>query len=149
MNTRMTALLLGLALFGLAACGGMRNMAGRESAAPAGSITVQVTEKDFHITSSITSFVPGKTYHFVVTNQGQSMHEFMVMPKAEGSMSGIPMGSMDKVALASIPMIDPGETQTLDYTFPPSAAGSRPEFACYMPGHYEAGMKLDVTVNAA
>jgi uncharacterized cupredoxin-like copper-binding protein len=127
----------------------MTNMAGRGSAAPAGSITVQVTEKNFHITSSITSFVPGKPYHFVVTNQGQSMHEFMVMPKAEGSMSGMPMGSMDKVALASIPMIDPGETQTLDYTFPPSAAGSRPEFACYMPGHYEAGMKLDVTVNAA
>ncbi len=143
MNKQITALLLGLALFALAACGGMG------SAAPAGSITVQVTEKDFHITSSITSFVPGKTYHFMVTNQGQSMHEFMIMPKAEGSMSGMPMGSMDKVALASISMIDPGETQTLDYTFPLSAAGSHPEFACYMPGHYEAGMRLDVRVNAA
>jgi len=145
MNKYLTALLLSLLLFALAAC---RSMGRMESAAPAGSISVQITETDFHIASSVSKFVPGKVYYFVVTNRGQAMHEFMIMPKAEGSMNGMPMENMDKLALASIPMIDPGETQTLNYTFPASLAGSRPEFACYFSGHYEAGMRLDVAVQA-
>ena len=145
MNHYLTALLLGLALFVLAGCSNMGNMG---STAPAGSIPVQVTETDFHITSSVTTFVLGKIYHLAVTNRGQIMHEFMIMPKAEGSMSGTTMEHMDRLALASIPMIDPGETQTLNYTFPWSLAGSHPEFACYFPGHYEAGMWLDVAVKA-
>jgi len=129
-----------LLLSALAACGG----AG--SAAPAGSIPVQITETDFHIASSVTTFVPGKTYYFVVANQGKSMHEFMVMSGSAGNMNGMSMGSMDKGALASIDMIDPGQTATLDYTVPASMAGSHLEFACHFSGHYEAGMKLEVTV---
>jgi len=134
---------LALLLFVLVACGGAGGEAHGEG------IPVQVTETDFHITSSITSFVAGKSYHFIVTNRGKSMHEFMLMPRSEGSMNGMAMGDMDKEALASIPMIDPGETRTLDYTFPLSAAGTHPELACYLPGHYEAGMKLAVAVRAA
>jgi uncharacterized cupredoxin-like copper-binding protein len=140
MKRRLVLPTLVLLLFALAACGG--------SVASVEGIPVQVTETDFHIASSLTSFVPGKTYHFIVTNQGHAMHEFMIMPKSEGSMSEMPMGNMDKIALASIDMIDPGETKTLDYTFPASVAGSHPELVCYFPGHYEAGMKLDVTVKA-
>jgi len=63
-------------------------------------------------------------------------------------MSGMPMNHMDTLADISIDTINPGETKTLDYTFPSSAANSSPEFACYLAGHYEAGMKLDVTVKA-
>lgn len=129
-----------LLLSALTACGGMG------SAAPAGSIPVQITETDFHIASSVTTFLPGKTYYFIVTNQGKAMHEFMIMPGSAGSMNGMSMGSMDKSAFASLGMIDPGQTQTLEYTFPTSAAGSHLEFACHFPGHYEAGMKLDVVV---
>lgn len=110
--------------------------------------SVQVTETEYSITSSQTSFSPGKTYHFVVTNNGMTAHEFMIMPKSEGSMSGMSMSHMDSLALAAIDNINPGETKTLDYTFPSSAANSSPEFACYLPGHYEAGMKLGVTVKA-
>ena len=110
---------------------------------------MQITETDFHIASSVTAFLPGKTYHFIVTNQGKAMHEFMIMPGSAGSMNGMSMGSMDKSALVSLDMIDPGQTQTLEYTFPTSAAGSHLEFACHFPGHYEAGMKLDVVVTTA
>ncbi|SRR5579884_1720 len=128
----------------LAACG----RTGEENTAPGGKTAnaVQVTETDFKIASSVTSFSPGVTYHFVITNKGQTSHEFMIMPKSEGSMSGMPMSNMDKMALASIDSIAPGETKTLDYTFPATAANSHPEFACYLPGHYEAGMKQDVTI---
>lgn len=110
--------------------------------------TVRITETEFKIASSVTSFTPGTTYHFVVTNEGKTDHELMLMPRSEGNMKGRPMGDMDRMALASLSDLAPGETKTLDYTFASSSAGSHPEFACYFPGHYEAGMKLDVSVKA-
>lgn len=157
--------LLGSLLFlavALAACGGKitTSMPGMNmgtspvppgqgvTSTPAAMTTVSVTETEFHITSSVTGFRPGTMYHFIVKNAGKTAHEFMILPKSEGSMEGMPMGTMDRMALASISEIGPGETKTLDYTFPPSVAGSHPEFACYLPGHYEAGMKLAVSVNA-
>lgn len=126
-------LLLGI----LAACGG--------SSPATGAQDVQITEMDFKIASSITTFTPGTPYHFVVANNGQVTHEFMIMPSAV-NMGSMSMNDMDKMALAYIDTIAPGQTRTLDYTFPASAAGSHPQFACQYPGHYEAGMKLDVTV---
>jgi uncharacterized cupredoxin-like copper-binding protein len=110
--------------------------------------SVQVTEIEYHIASSLYNFSPGTTYHFVVTNKGMIAHEFMIMPRSEGSMSGMPMSHMDTLALASIDNINPGETKTLDYTFPSSATNSHPEFACYLAGHYEAGMRQGVIVKA-
>lgn len=133
----LQGVLVGVVLL-LTACGG--------NTTSSRTISVQVTETDFHIASSVMTFRPGIPYHFVVTNTGRTAHEFMIMPKAEGKMNGMSMDDMDKLALAMIETIPPGETKTLDYTFPSSATSSHPEFACYFPGHYEAGMKLDVTV---
>jgi uncharacterized cupredoxin-like copper-binding protein len=133
-----------LLIMTLAACGGSSGtlLGGKDAQ------SVQVTETEFTIDSSVTSFTPGTTYHFVVNNAGKTAHEFMIMPKSEGSMSGMPMGDMDKMALASISNLNPGETKTLDYAFPKSLANSHPELACYLPGHYEAGMKQAVRVTA-
>src|SRR5262249_23305338 len=128
----------------LTACGGTsQSSTGRTSGA-----TVQVTETDFHINASTTSFSPGITYRFVFTKTWRTAHEFMIMPRSEGSMGNMPMGDMDKMALASISNLNPGETKTLDYTFPSSATSSHPELACYLPGHYEAGMKQEAAVTA-
>jgi uncharacterized cupredoxin-like copper-binding protein len=129
----------------LAACGAT---SGNTTGGGMSSTNVQVIETDFHINTTVTSFLPGITYHFVVTNNGQMAHEFMIMPKSEGSMSGMPMGDMDTMALASISILNPGGTKTLDYTFPSSMNGSHPEFVCYFPGHYEAGMKKMVNVKS-
>lgn len=128
----------------LAAC------AGRTGSTPssAKSQSVQVTATDFKIASSVTRFTAGTTYHFVVTNHGQTAHEFMIMPKSEGAMPGMSMGDMDNMALAKVENIAPGQTVSLDYTFADRTKGSHPQFACYYPGHYEAGMKQDVMVNA-
>jgi uncharacterized cupredoxin-like copper-binding protein len=135
--------LFAILLLLLAACGGNNG-----NATTSGAVSVQVNETDFKIASSVTSFTPGTAYHFVVTNNGKTAHEFMILPQSEGSMSSMSMGDMDSMALATIETINPGETKTVDYTFSSSAANSRPEFACYLPGHYEAGMKLDVTVQS-
>jgi uncharacterized cupredoxin-like copper-binding protein len=133
--------LLALVVLLLAACGG--NTGG---AIASGPVLVQVNEIDFKIDSAVTSFSPGITYHFVITNKGHTAHEFMIMPRSEGGMNGMSMRDMDKMALASVSDIKPGKTKTLDYTFPSSAAGSHPELACYLSGHYEAGMKQSVMV---
>lgn len=110
--------------------------------------SVNVEESEYHIGSDITTFTAGKTYHFVVKNTGKIAHEFMLMPRAtvnnaigDTSMNHEQMGS-----LVSISGINPGETKTVDYTFPASAKGTHPQFACLYEGHYEAGMWLDLAV---
>jgi uncharacterized cupredoxin-like copper-binding protein len=42
--------------------------------------------------------------------------------------------------------LQPGDTVTVDYTFPDSATDDQLEIACHTPGHYEAGMKAPITV---
>ena len=133
--------ILALFVLVLSACGGIAG-----STLPSGTQQVQVNETEFTITSSVTGFRPGTPYHFVVTNNGQATHEFMIMPSGM-SMGGMPMGDMDKLALAKVENIAPGQTTTLDYTFLPHTKVSHPQFACYYPGHYEAGMRLNVSVN--
>jgi uncharacterized cupredoxin-like copper-binding protein len=140
MNTRLlSSIYLTLLVFVLAACGG--------SGAPSGSQEVKVTLSDFKIASTVSTFTAGTSYHFVVTNEGKTAHELMIMPSAM-NMNGMSMDDMHKMALAHIEQFNPGETKTVDYTFASSAAGSRPEFACHLAGHYEAGMKLDVMVSS-
>ena len=123
----------------LAACGG-------GGAASGGATQVTVTLTDFKIDSSLTAFSVGVPYHFVVTNKGAVAHEFAIMPPAQGAQGSetqLPSG-----ALAGIKGQDlaAGATKTLDYTFTQPAPASGLEFACHLPGHYEAGMHVAITV---
>jgi uncharacterized cupredoxin-like copper-binding protein len=129
----------------LAACGGGGTPASSETTQ--GATEVQITQNEYTITSSVSTFTAGTPYHFVVKNAGHTTHEFMIMPKEEGSMGSMPMEHMDSIALAKIGDIQVGETKTVDYTFPDSAKGSHPQFACYVGGHYDKGMKLAVNVS--
>ena len=129
--------LLTLLLAVLTACGG--------STAPSGPRAVQVTLSEFKIASSVTTFAPGTSYHFVVTNQGQVAHEFMIMPMGM-TMEHLSMDAMHQMALYMFDNVAPGETKTFDYTFKPSMVGQHFEFACHLPGHYEAGMRLPIIV---
>ena len=128
-----------VALLLLAACGKISGATTRQ---------VHITETDFHIASNVTVFIPGTSYQFVIANKGAVAHEFMLMPVSENNMGMMPMESMEKLALAKVENIAPGETVTLDYTFPTSMAHSHPAFVCMYPGHSLAGMKLVVTVGA-
>src|SRR5437762_13721288 len=106
MKHRSIFVVVALLLFiGVQACG---STAGKSPTTSSGSQEVQVTETEYKIDSSVTSFVAGQTYHFVVKNLGSIAHEFMIMPKSEGpSMSGMDMGNMDKMALAMLKNIAP------------------------------------------
>ncbi|QBD76710.1 hypothetical protein EPA93_12125 [Ktedonosporobacter rubrisoli] len=140
----LSGILLGVTLLFMTACGSSTTSSTANSSTVPQDVTVKLS--DFKIDSSLSSFAPGTTYRFVITNDGRTNHEFMIMPKAEGNMGGMDMSHMDGMALTALDDIKPGETKTLEYTFAASTAGSRPEFACYLPGHYEAGMKHDVSV---
>ena len=61
-------------------------------------------------------------------------------------MQHMSMDEMHKVALHMIDNVAPGETKTFDYTFASSMIGQTFEFACHLPGHYEAGMRLSIMV---
>jgi uncharacterized cupredoxin-like copper-binding protein len=78
----------------------------------------------------------GKKVCFQVTNTAGFTHNFYVGPATD-------IETRNKTdAVAGTPDFSSG-TQTLEYTF----AGSGPfEYACWIPGHLEAGMKGSVTL---
>jgi len=108
---------------------------------------VDVTLHEFSVETSRTEFVAGQPYRITVTNAGTMSHEFMIMPRIEG-MGQMDMDTLDEMALVMIHADDlpPGTTQTIDVVFPESARGSEMEFVCALPGHYDAGMSVVVTV---
>ena len=122
----------------LTACGGQN------------TTEVKITLKEFGIESSMTDFQTGVPYRFVVTNAGAVEHEIMLMPPLAGDSMGMAMNmeDMDKKALAMIPAseLSAGATSSFDYTFTEATSEGSLEFACHMPGHYEMGMKLPITV---
>jgi uncharacterized cupredoxin-like copper-binding protein len=123
------ALLLALPVV-LAACGA--------SSSPSSSPTnVTVTETEFKITSSLTTFTTGTPYHFTITNNGKLDHEWLIVPQGVKDASKALVGLQpDKLT--------PGATVTVDYTF--TSPGSY-EMVCLLPGHYDAGMHTPITVN--
>lgn len=104
---------------------------------------VKVTLNDYEITSSTTTFQTGVPYHFVITNDGAVEHEFEVMPPDSSQLT---QEQVDSMRLAGIDSITPGQTATLDYTFSTAAPEGTLEFACHLPGHYDAGMHTSIVV---
>lgn len=109
-----------------------------------GAVTVHVTEVEFAIIPSITTFQPGIPYYFVVSNKGKQTHAFTFVPTYP---NGTPMDEYYQYnhMLIGLDTIPPGTTQTINYTFKPSDAGHY-EIACRMRGHYLAGMHIPVVV---
>ena len=113
--------------------------------APAGNTQATITLADNTIEASLTSFQVGVPYTFVVTNAGRHGHNFNVSTPVAIA------GSLDQAlssALLAIPksQLDPGESVTVEYTFPDSAAGQQLEFSCLITRHYQDGMYLAIAV---
>jgi uncharacterized cupredoxin-like copper-binding protein len=100
---------------------------------------VRVTLTEFSIQASSQRFTPGVPYRLIVTNRGQVNHELRIAPP------GIQGGPHEITAVDEM-ALQPGTAQTIEVTFPESAATTGLEFACHLPAHYEFGMHLPVTV---
>ena len=108
------------------------------AAGPSGTAQeVQITATEFRFQSSLDTFKAGTPYRFVVKNAGSVAHEWAVTPRGAGGHSNM---------LVEVPEKDlgAGKTVTKDFTFP--RAGQF-EVACHLPGHYESGMVLAITVS--
>jgi uncharacterized cupredoxin-like copper-binding protein len=136
-------LLMVVGTLALAACGG--SSAAPASGSSGNAVTVNITLTDFKIDSSLTTFSVGVPYHFVVVNKGALSHQMLIMPPEPASMSA---QQATQVSLAGIggQGMAPGTTRTFDYTFTKAAPAGTLEFACHLPGHYEAGMHAPIVV---
>jgi uncharacterized cupredoxin-like copper-binding protein len=119
----------------LAACGG---------GGASGPTTVNITLTDFQITSSLTSFKVGVPYHFVVKNSAAVPHEIYIDP-VDATLTPDTAKSQ---ALAGVgpDVLGGGASASFDYTFTKAYPAGAYEFACHLPGHYESGMHVGITV---
>lgn len=151
--------------------GGHGSAVGQPAQAAAASRTVEVTMYDNYYEPETISVKAGETVRFVVRNKGQLVHEFnigtaathaahqdeMMMMVEHGvleadkinhHMMNMDMGgghTMKHDDPNSI-LLEPGKTGEVVWTFPADAA-VKLEFACNVPGHYDAGMQGDVQLS--
>ena len=130
------------------ACGGGHDGHGDAGAkGKVASRTVDVDMVDLAFQPPALTAARGETVRFVFHNRGKLPHDAFIadaaaqadhekeMREKEGADHG-----MGEAAIT----VDPGQTDELLYTF------DRPgpvEIGCHQPGHYDAGMKLVVTVS--
>ena len=110
-----------------------------------GGTQVDITLADNTIDASMTTFQVGVPYTFEITNTGQRAHNFNINPPV--SVAGSLEQALDS-ALLVVPQeqLNPGQTATVEFTFPAESAGQLLEFSCLIRRHYEDGMKVDITV---
>ena len=100
--------------------------------------TIEITAGEFAFSPSSIHVEEGETITFVVTNDGVAPHEFEVT--AAGDRDGHEHSADHAGTSESKLVLDPGETGTLTVTFD----GEVDEIVCLIPGHYEAGMLLEI-----
>ncbi len=110
----------------------------------AGATTVNITLTDFNIASSLTNFKVGVPYHFVVKNSAAVPHELWIDP-VDPNLTPATAKSEALAGLGS-DVLTAGATQSFDYTFTKAYPAGTYEFACHLPGHYESGMHVGITV---
>ena len=126
---------------------------------------VVIKQYDHYFEPSIIAVKPREKVAFVVTNLGTSVHEFMIGTtmmhrKHQQELQAMidqklihndhldhdkltdhlhserPLSNRPHYDLSSV-LLDPGETKTLPWQFPHTGTI---QFACNMPGHFQAGM---------
>lgn len=88
----------------------------------------------------------GEIITFEVTNKGKVAHEFSIGSSSEQSKHREMMREMPHMKHGdggSAITVEPGETKKLTWKF---MGANEVEFACNIPGHYEAGMKSKGTI---
>jgi len=170
MKRTTTLLIFGLAIISLAACGSppatetqvVPTSAPTETAeaptsapvgspsetqpAPvSGSTTIEISLIDNSIQTPQTTFQAGVPYTFVIVNNGRHAHNFNISTPV--SLVGSTNAALGSALLkVSQNQLGAGQTATVEYTFPASAAGTELEFSCLIKRHYEDGMYVAITV---
>jgi uncharacterized cupredoxin-like copper-binding protein len=117
-----------------------------EAKAARRSITIRMSDA-MRFTPDRIEVRQGDTIRFVHRNDGKVMHEFVLGTKAAlaehaALMEKFPDMEHDEPWMAHVA---PGATGEMVWTF--NRAGTF-DFACLLPGHYQAGMKGTIVVSA-
>jgi uncharacterized cupredoxin-like copper-binding protein len=83
---------------------------------------------------------------FTFMNKGNVVHEAVIGVHAEQVAHDKEMAAMGGMVMADEPtaiQVKPGASKSIRFTFKQSGTY---EIGCHIPGHYKAGMKIDVTV---
>jgi uncharacterized cupredoxin-like copper-binding protein len=145
-------LFLTTSLIVLTACGdsGSQTSTSTSSQSSTSTSSQNSAAKDVHIVmtemkieSDVTTFTHGVSYHFIIENKGNMQHEFEIANKVAADATE---QQHDAASLKELQRLDPGKTQTLDYTFANAATAGKLELECGMAGHYMQGMHMDITV---
>jgi uncharacterized cupredoxin-like copper-binding protein len=110
------------------------------------TIEIQMTD-DMRFTPDRIDVMLGETVRFVHRNQGKLLHEFVLGTRREldehaALMLKFPNMEHDEPYMAHVP---PGKTGEIVWTF--NRIGDF-DFACLIPGHYQAGMVGKIKVEA-
>jgi len=147
---------------------------GQPAPAAQASRSIEVVMGDMTFNPRELDIKAGETVRFVLINKGELLHEFnlgdaamhaehqqeMLKMQQSGQLTPTAMapamdhGSMDHGAMGhdqagmrhddpNSVLVEPGKTAELTWTF---TRATRLEFACNIPGHYQAGMKGSLTV---
>jgi uncharacterized cupredoxin-like copper-binding protein len=120
---------------------------GGPAAAGEAARTVEVSALDAMAFEPTTiALSAGETVKFVVTNMGETAHEFTLGDAAMQHEHAEAMAQMPGGMPHDLPnsiRLQPGETKELTWRF--GDAGVL-EYACHEPGHYDAGMLGQITV---
>ncbi|AZF36317.1 Copper tolerance protein [Pseudomonas sp. R4-34-07] len=139
---------------------------GQPAAAATAARTVEVTLQDISFSPKSLDVKAGETVRFVLVNKGRLLHEFnlgdaamhaehqkeMLQMQASGMLTATGMGEMDHSKMdhgamkhddPNSVLVEPGKTAELTWKF---SKATDLEFACNLPGHYQAGMVGKLTV---
>ncbi|MBK5415283.1 copper-resistant cuproprotein CopI [Pseudomonas sp. TH31] len=142
---------------------------GQPAAAAKASRSVEVVMGDMSFDPKTIEVKAGETVRFVLVNKGQLLHEFnlgdaamhaahqqeMLKMQQNGMLTPTAMKDMDHGSMAGMDhgmkhddpnsvLVPPGKTAELTWTF---TRATSLEFACNIPGHYQAGMVGKLTVS--
>jgi len=128
-----------------AACGGGSHdsMSHGGSSAEA-TRTVDVTMKEFSYDPAAVAVKAGETVKFVFHNQGQILHDAFIGDEAAQAEHEKQMRDGMTDHGDDMLKVIPGQTGILTHTF---KAGESLIIGCHETGHYQAGMKMALTVS--
>lgn len=118
--------------------------------------TIEVAMTDMAFTANEIDVAAGETVTFVFRNDGAVRHEAVFGNLAEQEAHHAEMAEMggahDEMDMGSMPhdqmtelhsvIVEPGQSIEMTHTFDAASTMA----ACHEPGHWEAGMKLDIDV---
>ncbi|HEX2196886.1 MAG TPA: cupredoxin family protein [Actinomycetota bacterium] len=119
---------------------------GSPGSASAATRTIEVTTRDpYRFEPAAVEVEANETVTFVVTNEGDQDHEFVLGDVAYQEDHREQMASGEMHHEGNAVTVAPGDTEELTWTFP---SAGEVLYGCHVAGHYDGGMVGVITVSA-